>query len=112
MLDRRIILGTLGCVACIVISSQLIAGELTPYRLPSQEYYPQTQSSQPKQQQSDGREKYYRDFAEKAQGLSRNERKKLINTFSQKQKVAQKNGNYDEAGHYLRLMEILSKENK
>lgn len=76
---------------------------------PSQENYPQTQSSQPIQQQSDAREKYYRDFAEKAKNLSRSERKKLINTFSQKQKVAQKNGNYDEAGHYLRLMEILSK---
>lgn len=109
MLHRKIILGTLGCVACIVIPAQLLAGELTPYRLPSQENYPQTQSSQPMQQQSDGREKYYRNFAQDAQALSRDERKKLINTFSQKQKVAEKNGNYDEARHYLRLMEILSK---
>lgn len=112
MLDRKIVLGTLGCVTCIAISSQLFAGELTPYRLPSQENYPQTRSSPPIQQQSDGREKYYRDFAEKAKNLSGNERKRLINSFSQKQQVAQKNGNYDEAGHYLRLMEILSKENK
>lgn len=109
MLKRKIILGTLGCVACIAIPARLLAGELTPYRLPSQENYPETQSSQPIRQQSDGREQYYRDFAQETQSLSRDERKKLISTFSRKQKVAEKNGNYDEARHYLRLMEILSK---
>lgn len=113
MLDRKIISGTLGFIACVAFSSPLAGGELIPYRLPSERDYPPPQSSQsvqPRmQRQMDSREEYYWNFEQKAAGLSEPERKELIRDFSRKQKDAADEKRYDEAQHYLRLLEILSK---
>lgn len=113
MLNRQINLGILGfVVACVTISSQLLGAELTPYRLPSESSNPRPQSNQSvqrgMQQQSDAREEYYKNFAQKAQGLTQKEKNELISDFSAKQKNAQDKHKYDDARHYLRLIEILN----
>ncbi len=118
MLNRKLFIGPMGLfVVCISTSGYLFGGELVPYRLPSQENYPQPQSGGQSlqrgvQQQADSREQYYSDFERNAQGLSKEDRDKLLGDFSRKQQEALRKGDSNLAKHYFRLLEILSKEDK
>ncbi|HEX5336906.1 MAG TPA: hypothetical protein VFW53_00535 [Gallionella sp.] len=116
MLNRRIVFITLGCTACIALSSPSLGSELTPYRLPSEKMsYPQNQDNPPSQPTSQmksinvqDREEYYITFRSKTENLSENEKQSLEKKFHVKEKAASGQGNYEEAQHYHRLQEILN----
>lgn len=54
----------------------------------------------------------YADFEQKARSLTNIQRDTLIRKYSEAQKNAETSKNYDEAGYYLKLQEILNRLNR
>lgn len=91
-------------VAVGLLASAVMAAELRPLTLPSQNMNVQRESGGNQPAPGAVSEQVYRDFEAKVRTMKAPEKDELIRTFTQKRNGAQR---AEEAAHYQRLISIL-----
>lgn len=108
-LSRDIAAVSAGAALAFMTSLQASGAELRPYTLPSQQAEPRIE-----QRRMEARpqidDSYYQDFEQKARTLNPKQRTNLVLSFERQRDEAIKAGRLDAAQHYLRLLQILQKD--
>jgi hypothetical protein len=112
---KKLILG--GVFLFSLLSMQVQAAELRPYTPPIQQQAPSMEQRRPSYQQSLPAQKaiepagqldsYYRSFESNTSKLTKEQRDKLIEAFSEQLDAAVKSKQWEKVAHYLKLIEIL-----